>query len=803
MGQKVGSIFDCISELYERIGDFIQRFEVYTRIRSIDVAMRRIIHELLCSVMTITTLSLKIVKENKLLLYIKVFAFDSDEGVSAELTKLKRLTDTENAMRGALTFESAMNSNSKITVGFSETRDSLNVLDKKMDVLGASIQEISNAKEKRNKDDARQRQLETVKKAISPKEIYKEVLTNYNDRRVYQTGSWLLGSSAFMEWADNKLGLQPILCISGNEGYGKSYLVSAIIDHLRSRYSQGLSTSRTSIAYYFFEYDNKVSQSKDTPSVNQALRAVVWQLAQNDLVYLKDASKCCNNEEDFGSNEKLFQRLFRDLAAKTDATFYIILDGLDIVKKEKKHLSQIVDHITARPEIQGQLRIRLLLSGRPETLYDLECTAFPTIVMGTQGQDDLSKFVAQGIEEIEVLSGKSDQDKMDKLKRDIFTALTEGAKGDFVKAQMKLNEIKTKTRLSQIEEVLLHAGEKRSNTIMRELVRLNSELAQEDIEDLNKILSWIVCARAPVTIARLESILYLKNGEDLLLPLKDQIQNRYAALLSVSGYDDEVSLVSEEVKDLLAAGLPGSSNLTTPGDVEINVHEIKIVKRLLKNMCDEELFARFGFEEFFLRKSQKPGCKIGINVNDAHFEVLLDCLAVMHVSNKHTDSLLEYACICLPEHLKNIDLTLLEPTRKSRMGPQLLGIFIKDDLIDRWWSSDRTEFLGWEWMEERDAANEVKRFLKDSAVVKTLYEENPEWAAWAKELTSGLSTSTDLMEPTAIVFAKRWLQSSDLIRDVDVLLHLIHVFITRVRVSRFSHILTNTETKRYEILAMS
>lgn len=263
VGQKVASIFDCIAELYERVEDFIQRFEVYARMRSIDIAMRRIIYELLFSVMTVTTLSLKIVKEHKLLLYIKVFAFDSDEGVSAELARLKRLTATEDAMRGALTFESAIRSDRNITIGFSDTKDSLDVLDRKMDVLGASIKEVSNVEERRTKDDTRQKQLKLVKESISPKETYKEILTDYNNQQVYQSGSWLQQNSAFTEWADTKLGLQSILCISGNEGYGKSYLVSAIINHLRNLYPQGKSTSRTSIAY--------VRRSAFLPSLLQQL----------------------------------------------------------------------------------------------------------------------------------------------------------------------------------------------------------------------------------------------------------------------------------------------------------------------------------------------------------------------------------------------------------------------------------------------------------------------------------------------------------------------------------------------------
>lgn len=58
-------------------------------------------------------------KGHKILIALKVFAFNTDEGVSGQLARLAELVERESQMRGTLGFESQKNSEKNIV----ETRD--------------------------------------------------------------------------------------------------------------------------------------------------------------------------------------------------------------------------------------------------------------------------------------------------------------------------------------------------------------------------------------------------------------------------------------------------------------------------------------------------------------------------------------------------------------------------------------------------------------------------------------------------------------------------------------------------------
>ena len=85
------------------------------------------------------------------------------------------------------------------------------------------------------------------------RETYQSIHEILSYKKVPGTGQWLLRDPIFMTWADQQNFLEPILCISGIEEYGKSHLMPTIVQFLRKRYSQGREDhSRTSVACYYF-----------------------------------------------------------------------------------------------------------------------------------------------------------------------------------------------------------------------------------------------------------------------------------------------------------------------------------------------------------------------------------------------------------------------------------------------------------------------------------------------------------------------------------------------------------------------
>jgi hypothetical protein len=745
--------------MFQNVTSFLKRFAVYVeKFRQIDLdpAMKGILHELLTSFVRICMLSVRVLNENKVLLYLKVFAFASDEGVSGELARLQSLVANEAAMRGTLTFGSVMNSERNIAVGFSETKEGITA-------LGSAMERLTKGEEEKKRDAIGNQQRETIKNALgdSAEKSYREILTKLSIGSARQTGTWLKQNSQFITWTGLEFAEHPILCISGDEGFGKSYLVSSVIRYLRKRYPQGSQDpDRTSVAYYFFQED------KELQSLNNALRAMVWQIVLNDVAYQKDAAGVCKDPDNLSSNDDLWDRLFSDFM-DTRATFYLILDGIDHINlEERKSFLRILRSITSKPEQERQLRVRFLLAGRPKSLEDLGFGSVATIDLRHENNDDIKTIVAERIEDIEVLKGESNQ--MQKLREQVFEAVTNGAHGDFVKTGMTLEEISTKSKPSEIRTVLVNAGEPRTEVIKNQIKRLQVELKETDVQDLNVLLAWVTRARRSLTLSELDMILYKRNGERSFR-FEQQIRDKYSVLFRISE-GDKVKLLSPSIIEYLA-------DQTAP----IIPAEVNIVRRFLKSVCDDDLYGRFGFEEFFTQRLERPATKIIVDPNDAEVLIIKGCLDLICDAHPgEVETLVEYARQFLPIHLASVDLSLpgLSSKDRSKIGTQLLHAFWKEDIIGRWWPVDllcHTDRKTWLYDKDDTNVGAVLGWLRNSTVTRDI---DGDGLVWVKALTSNSQPDEDLLKPITKVVAKEWLQGpTDSVLDG---FQWVHGFVTKV-----------------------
>ncbi|KAI9855693.1 MAG: hypothetical protein M1813_009655 [Trichoglossum hirsutum] len=781
--QKIGGIYVGIGKLFERISAFLERFEVYARDRLLDVHIKRIIHELLRSFMRICAISIKLTNQHGISVLLETFDFGNHDSIQEELTRLETLVQREIGMSVALTLES-------VTTGFRETKDSLNTLDERMDGVSKKVDDVSSdiidmavflkdSERRRETDDTTGKQRDKIQRALKiendkpPWRTYQE--ENLRDR-VKDTGQWLLNDDAqFSNWSNAKAVTKPILALEAKEGYGKTFLFSSIVRHLRNRYPAGQQVPRVSVGYYFLQ--KKENEEENT---NKALKALVWQLTESDIVYRKSVAGACDKSEEFGNTLELWKYVVMNLS-KTDATFFILLDGIDEDDTiPGKPLLQILSDISSMATGQGQLRIRVLLTGRPKPLKRIRRevgTSMLTIKLGAKNEDDILKYVNARMDRMEILK-RSDQPE--KLKGGIRVALTEGAQGDFVKLDYKLNEISGKRRRAEIEEVLKHAGEDRLDMIAREVERLNERLGEVDIQELNELLTWVITAYENPTLPLLEALLFVKNGERSLIPLEFQIQDQYSDFLSISRDDGKtVTLISDSITEYFRQRSEEAvGNQASGASADIHESEVNIVKRFLSTVCDEELFRKFGFEEFFKRKLGKRGAVMDVDPdpNHNHVKVILCCLrAICGEQRDEIRPLVEYAFNWLPKHLAQVDLALTEPSPKGDIGSLLIKLFVEEEVINRWWIRER-QWMCDRWLYADGNVKIVLSWFKDSAVVKGVPEDRRDWI---NGLTSNSNLTDDLLKPTTVIMARRWLQDPE--SNVDSMLSWVIGLIAKIR----------------------
>lgn len=763
-GAKYKRIFSSLAELFRRISDVLERCKIYMRLpaEAVDIALRKIINEELVCFVDICALSIKVMKGNKILTALKVFAFDSDEGVSGQLGRLATLVERESQMRATLGFESQKISEKVIV----ETRDGT----KK---VTASVDKLLTFEKKRDADNLAQRLLSNIDANLdTPSEDLKSIqaiLKRRLNAQVQGSGEWLQKDPMYNAWADVERSRLSILGVAGDEGFGKSFLFTAIAKELQETYSEvGEEMKCTSTAYYFFDHEKK-----DT-SLIKALEVLAWQIAKSDTVYRKDLGtvKTAGVNQIDDLCDQLFGKSY-----KTDSMFFLLLDGVDRVDKQHfKEFVQVLGNWQSQASQWPHFTLRILLTGRTETIAKIKTElgdGISVIDMASKNREDMNKFIDDRMDRMDILSGPSDQVKS--LREEIVQVLTKQTNGDFVNVGLLLDEISSKQRPGEIREILSRSGEDRSDTIARKIDVLNETLSEEDISDLNDLLTWVLFACRPLSLEELEAVIFLKSREPSLRPLAEKIRDQFSSIFHIAAA--KVYLVSDSIADFLRGSVDAEKDedgeSLDGGDV--NDAEVRIVKRFLESVCDPKLFAKFGFEEFFQRKLKGKTARVGIDVDTAHLTIVSACLEVICTKESpNMDPLLEYAVAYFGNHLQLADPSLTLPRHKIALGPQLVKAFTNDDVIERWWSLSNN-WMRTQWIYDDEYAEIVLKWLQDSAVTKNIPEEQRDWI---KSLSSKSELDADILEHVGEYLARRWLQSGE--TGVAFLFDSANGYITKV-----------------------
>lgn len=731
---------------------------------TVDISLRKIINEELVCFVDICALSIKVLKGNKILTALKVFAFDSDEGVRGQLDRLALLVERESQMRATLGFESQKTSEIAIV----ETRD-------RTKKVTASVDKLLTIERKRDADSLAQRLLSNIDANLgTPSETYKTIQAIYKrllHDQVQGSGEWLQNDPLYTAWADARQSRFSILGVAGDEGYGKSFLFAAIVKHLQEVYSEATEDMTcTSISYYMFD-----QQEMKDPSLIKALEVLAWQIAKADMVYRKELGSV----KTAGVNQigSLCKQLFGK-SYKTDSTFFLLLDGIDQMDKQHlKEFVQLLEEWQSTASTWPRFTFRILLIGRTGTMDKIKTQIgdeISVIDVASANRDDMINFINDRMNKMDILGGSSDP--VVALRGDILETLTKETKGDFVNAGLLLDEISGKKRPSEIRDILTRSGESRSDTIARKMEMLNETLSDEDISDLNHLLTWVVFAEWPLTLEELEAALFLKSREPSLRPLAENIRDRYSSLLCITGTC--VYLVSDSIEDFLSTkpdseGTRDDQDLDTIGDV--SEAEVRIVRRFLESVCDPKLFNRFGFDEFFKRKMKGKTVRIGVDTETAHLMIVSACLEVIcSKASPNLNALLRYAENNLGEHLKQADPSLTQPHQKMALGPQLVKIFADDEVINRWWTASSYQLPDL-WIYDDKYAEVTLKWLQDSAVTKNISEEQRKWV---RSLSSKSELDADLLEHIARVIARNWLQYGQ--GNLHIMLNAVRGYITKV-----------------------
>jgi hypothetical protein len=734
---------------------------------------------------------MKVLKRNKALITLKNFAFNSDEGVQGRLSQLADHVERESQMRATLGFGSLKKSKKVIA----ETREGTNK-------FNANVDKLLEFQQKKDAENAEKKQLQEIDTNLDgPSKVFEELQGKHRgflNKKVEGSGQWLVIDPVYTEWANSGQSPLDVLCLSGEEGYGKSFLFATVIRDLYERYSQVTeSVSFTSIAYYFFEQISLArgssSAEKDISALVKALKVLAYQLASNDPVYRKDVASSTKTV-DANQASQLWNILF-EKSYRADSTFFLLFDGAEQMDREEvKQLLNILERLQTLSATWRKFRLRILFSTRKDTVDQIQNHLkhkFSIIDVASKNEDDIKLFINDRLSRMEILSSRSAE--VVKLKQEILEGLVKEAHGDYINIGLLLNGIIDKKRTGESRDIVSRSGEKRSDTIARKIQELNQTLGEDNISDLNELLVWVMNAPRRLQLHELEAVLFLKNGKPSLRPLADEIKDKYSALFHIQGELDpktntmdlraKVELVSDSIEEYFRVTasneeMTSSREWNTIGDGTES--EVRIVQRFLDLICDSKLYKKFDFESFFERKLSKKSLRLSVDPDTAHLKILTTCLRAIIEKSDETAGLLQYATDLFACHLQATDLSLIHPQSKAMVGSLLVKLFTDEEAIRNWWTEPNLIYR-YSWIYNDDSSETVLEWLQDSAVTRKLSEDE---IKWVKSLSSKSEPDADLLEHVAKFMVHQWLQAVDW--TISYVFFSVNAYLNKVSKLKFS-----------------
>ncbi|KAF8261451.1 hypothetical protein EI94DRAFT_798460 [Lactarius quietus] len=303
----VTSSYDALVDLFECIGNFLNRLRIYTDI-PMTPSMTEIVVKIMVELLSVFSLATKQIKQGRFKKFAKKLLGESE--IEAVLQRLDRLTQEEGRMTIAQTLEVVHGLVNNVKVVMNDGKASTDGIRKALDTMQQMASDINKMRRDQMQKDS--------KNWLCPPDPSK----NYNiGCKIHQEGTatWFFHGSVFDEW--NTKG--SLLWIHGKPGSGKSILLSSIIRKIDSKRKAGLAL----MAYFYFDFRDAEKQN-----LRGLLSSLVFQLsAKSDPCYQilsRLYSEHAGGTEE-PSEDVLSECLVEMLEVPGQPAMYILIDALD------------------------------------------------------------------------------------------------------------------------------------------------------------------------------------------------------------------------------------------------------------------------------------------------------------------------------------------------------------------------------------------------------------------------------------------------------------------------------------------
>lgn len=293
------------------------------------------------------------------------------------------------------------------------------------------------------------------------------------------------------------------------------------------------------MAYFFFRENNP-----ETRSVVQALRDIAYQMSETDASYAKSLMNSLQSADEIKTVASAFRRLLvqplQNLARNTPT--YIFLDGIDEAYHEEidQLLFQLAPGGDTNTEVPSSSNIYIALIGRSymtDTITNAldpqaDGDVFSTVQITTdRSAGDVAAFIATGVAQSRILARTAPA-----FREEVMRTMERQVDGLFILAKFMLAELNRKRHPRSILQSLETFPKEIDGMLLRTLESLADTISQEEADDLNEMLRWIVCAEEALSLEQLEAVLILEFG-DPPFRLEETLRGQYGCFFELERED--------------------------------------------------------------------------------------------------------------------------------------------------------------------------------------------------------------------------------------------------------------------------
>ncbi|KAK6832870.1 hypothetical protein PG987_007564 [Apiospora arundinis] len=762
--------WEMVDSLFETLWPSLSTFEIYHKIKkkefdTIEVELKRVIHELLLNFVDICALSVNLRdsqrKRDKWAASAKRVLWNDDSGVEVAVKRFQGLTKAHESIQSTQILKTGLEAQS-------------------------DIHNLKNSNDTRIATETRQSQLEKVRKKLGVDDQVKRSAgtgKQISEQRTPHTAAWFedqKSHSEYTSWADSKNSeVKPILLVNGDKHTGKSVLLSAMTQSLHSAYkSPEKASSRAFVAKYFFPRSMRKEDGEKQP-VESAMKCIAYLLAKQDQVYATNLHQALESKSDV-------HRYLKDAtpielwaflligSPRNKSIHYMIIDGIEGLPEIFHEERQQFFHILALSHQSNQSTSRVAISVKSDTpirsLKDLSWE----IDIQKYNHEDIMTFIDSKLKEKDLFQ-EADEDSRG-MRDTIRNTLTKEAKGSFAKVNAALDQINKVAeedgQMSDIQQILEESNKDETAISERTVRQLQQSLTAEQINDVNELLIWVIYGYEYFGVNQLEAALFLRFRKRPILKLIKKLEGKYESLFKLDQY--HLARVPNGILGSILKPRKDRREVNEApkftGHITITKGDLHSVQRFLWSLPQKFEHDSTRFRELVDQGNAKGD--IGVDAYDAHLAIVRSTFRLLkEPPNKRTEAISRYLLRWLPTHLEVLynasGINELTDAEKSEIGDGIYDMLFENGLEIHWKSCDYEDF----WYGNAKKVVVFRRWLSDAKAISQLGRLDRQWL---QAVENDSNPNQALLTRVMKRIAGRWLRCTEW--DVSIPFTWLHQY---------------------------